>query len=216
MERARFLGRMAASVSHDMCNVLATIQQATGLLADYLALARKNQRLSLGVLPRFKYDDKFREIIGQVQTQVDRGQDLCETLSRLAHSPEEPAGPADLALAAWLMARLSGRLARKNKVVFTVEPGDGQALAGVALVDALAALDAALLGAAWRCREQGEVRLRAGQDGQEAFLDILNPALDAGEAGSLAVELAACQGPFRARAVSGGVRLGFPTASREG
>jgi len=216
MERARFLGRMAATISHDLCNVLATIQQASGLLGDYLALARKNQRLSLGVLPRFKYDDKFQEIIGQVQTQVDRGQDICETLSRLAHAPDEPAGPADLALAAWLIARLSGRLARKNKVVLAVEPGDGQALADISLVDALAALEEALLAAAWRCREQGEVRLRAGREGGQAYVDILNPALDAAEAGSLAGELTACKGAFRARAVEGGVRLDFPEASRKG
>ncbi|GFK93735.1 hypothetical protein NNJEOMEG_01569 [Fundidesulfovibrio magnetotacticus] len=216
MDRARFMGRMAASLSHDLCNVLAVIQQASGLMGDYLALARKNQRLSLGVLPKFKYDAKFQEIISQVQTQVDRGQDLCESLSRLAHSSDDAQSPTDLAFAAWLMARLSGRMAKKNKVAITVEPGDGRALADVAMVDALAALEAALLAAAWRCREQGELRLRGGLEGDEAYVDILNPALNAGEAGSLAGELAACRGPFQARAVEGGVRLGFPRAGREG
>ena len=213
MKKARFMGRMTASVCHDLSNILATIQQASGLLEDYLALARKESLKTMGIRPKFKHDAKFEEIIRQIQAQVDRGQGVCEVLSRLAHSPDEGQPAADLYQACSLLSELSGRVCRKHKVGMAVDGQMGQALAGITLIEALTVLETALLGVIWECRERGDIRLATGLGGGQAYVDILCDALGTGEAKSLARSLGGSEGePYTAHAVQGGVRLAFPGA----
>jgi signal transduction histidine kinase len=213
MKQARFMGRMAATVCHDLSNVLATVQQASGLLGDYLALARKESLKTMGLRPKFKYDAKFGEIIGQIQAQVDRGQDLCEHLSRLAHSPDEGQKGTDLYKSCTLLAGLAGRACRKHKVGLTVSGEPGAAVAGVTQIEALTALEAALLGLAWECRERGDIVLGPGADGDRVYVDFLCAALGPGEARSLAGSLGGGQeDSYLAQAIDGGVRLAFPKA----
>lgn len=207
------MGRMAATVCHDLSNVLATVQQASGLLGDYLALARKESLKTMGIRPKFKYDAKFGDIIGQIQAQVDRGQDLCEALSRLAHSPDEGQKGADLHKSCTLLAGLSGRACRKHKVGLEVEGEPGSVVAGVTQIEALTALEAALLGLAWECRERGDIRLKPGVDEKGVYVDFLCAALGPGEARSLASSLTGGgEEVYTAKAIDGGVRLAFPKA----
>lgn len=216
MDKARFMGRMAATLSHDLCNVLATIQQASGLLGDYLALARKESLKSMGLRPKFKYNDKFEEIIAQVQSSVARGQDMCEHLSHLAHSPDEGQEGSDLNFSVRLLVQLSGRMAKKHKLTLEVEQAPVAVLAEPSQIEVLVVLEAALLGVTWRCREQGSVRLVPGGDGDRVYVDILCQALDGGEAESLAKSLTGDKpGLLAAEALEGGVRLAFPKAGRE-
>lgn len=216
MDKARFMGRMAATLSHDLCNVLATIQQASGLLGDYLALARKESLKSMGLRPKFKYNDKFEEIIAQVQSSVARGQDMCEHLSHLAHSPDEGQDGSDLNFSVRLLVQLSGRIAKKHKLTLEVEQAPAAVLAQPSQIEVLVVLEAALLGVTWRCREQGRVRLVPGEDGDRVYVDIMCQALDGGEAQSLAKSLTGDKpGLLAAEALEGGVRLAFSKAGRE-
>lgn len=216
MDTTRFMGRMTATVSHDLCNVLATIQQASGLLGDYLALARKESLLSMGIRPKFKYDAKFADIIAQIAAQVNRGQDICEHLSALAHSPDEDQSGADMARASRLIAKLAGRVAKRHKVNLLVEEIPQTFLADVPLIDVLAALEAALLGVAWECGENRDLRLVPGEEGDSVHVDILCQDMVEGQAKSLAESLSEGNpGPFTAGAVQGGVRLAFPKAGRK-
>ena len=216
MDEARFMGRLTASVSHDLCNVLATIQQASGLLGDYLSLARRESLKSMGLRPKFKYNDKFEEIITQVQSSVARGQDMCEHLSHLAHSPDEGQDGSDLNFSVRLLVQLSGRIAKKHKLTLEVGQAPVAVLAEPSQIEVLVVLEAALLGVTWRCREQGNVRLEPGEDGDRVYVDILCQALDAGEAQSLAKSLTGDKpGLLAAEALEGGVRLAFRKAGRE-
>ena len=216
MDKVRFMGRMAATVSHDLCNVLATIQQASGLLGDYLSLARKESLKSMGLRPKFKYNDKFDEIIAQVQTQVNRGQDMCENLSRLAHAPDEGQEGADLARAIDLLAKMSSRVAKKHKVKLVVAPAPQECRAAVSLIEVLTVLETVLLGVAWECRERGDIVFAPGEDGDKVYVDILCQALGPGEAQSLVTCLAGDEsGPFAAGVIQGGVRLAFEKAGRK-
>jgi hypothetical protein len=216
MDKARFMGRMAATLSHDLCNVLATIQQASGLLGDYLSLARKESLKSMGLRPKFKYNDKFEEIITQVLSSVARGQDMCEHLSHLAHSPDEGQDGSDLNFSVRLLVQLSGRIAKKHKLTLEVVQAPVAVLAEPSQIEVLVVLEAALLGVTWRCREQGSVRLVPGEDGDRVYVDIMCQALDAGEAQSLAKSLTGDKpGLLAAEALEGGVRLAFCKAGRE-
>jgi signal transduction histidine kinase len=224
MDKARFMGRMTATASHDLCNVLATIQQASGLLGDYLALARKETLKSMGLRPKFKYNDKFDEIIKQIQSQVDRGQNICEHLSYLAHSPDEDQGETDLTQAAKLLVNLCGRVAKKHKVALSVAPTPGSSKAAkglktaktvVTMIEVLTALEAALLGVLRECREQGDIVFELGEAEGGVHVDILCQMLGPAEAKALVEALAGSKsGPYTAGVIQGGVRLAFEKAGR--
>ncbi len=216
MDRSRFMGRMAAAISHDLCNVLATIQQASGLMEDFLNLARKESLKSMGLRPKFKYHDKFQDIIGQVQSQVGRGQDMCEKLSILAHSADEDQGPADLGVALAVVTGFCGRAARKHKLTLELAPSTQRLPVHGCLIDVLSALEAAMLGVMWNCREQGAVSLTTGRTDGTVHVDIRCPALQPAEAQSLAATLSARRdGPYTIEQIQCGLRLAFPEAGRE-
>ncbi|GAB6037266.1 hypothetical protein JCM15519_18250 [Fundidesulfovibrio butyratiphilus] len=210
-DRAAFMGSVAAGLSHDLVNVLAIIQQSSGLLGDYLALARKESIKSLGFRPQFKYHDKFAEIIAQIKTQVERGQALCDDLNRLAHAPDEGTGDPDLGDACSLLAGLCARQARRAKSSLSVEEPQGERpVVKAQLVDVLVQMGQALAGVLDRCPGQGPVRLSAGVNGEYAYVDLLCQALDAEQAKALADERAVDKGCcLEVQAVDNGVRLRF-------
>lgn len=213
-ERAAFMGRVAAGLSHDLVNVLAIIQQSSGLLGDYLALARKESVKTLGLRPQFKYHDKFADIIGQIRTQVQRGQDLCDDLSRLAHAPDEEAGDPDLGDACTLLAGLCARQARRAKSSLAVdEPQGERPVVKGDLVEVLAQMGLVLTGVLDRCPGQGPVRLSAGVNGDGAYVDMVCQALEPDQAKALADERSKDKGCcLEVQAVDNGVRLRFARA----
>ena len=213
MNSARFMGRMNAGVSHDLCNVLATIQQSAGLLEDYLSLARKESLKTMGLRPKFKYHDKFDTIINEVQRQVKRGQDICEGLSRLAHSPDEGQTGTDLGVAAELLIKLCERVAKSHRMNLEVTRAGGKCIGKISLIEALTALEAALMGVIVARGDGSEVRFVPGSAENAVCVDVLCGGLREEDAVSLARTL--CDdtfGPFTAGAVRGGIRLVFEKA----
>ncbi len=122
MRQAAFMGAVTASITHELQNVLAIIQQSAGLMGDILDLSRKESLKSLGLRKGFQYHDKFKTLIAAIGEQVERGTGLSEGLNRLAHVPDDHSGRSDLARAARLLFSLIGRIARKKRVEFVLEP----------------------------------------------------------------------------------------------
>ena len=214
MKKACFMGQMAASLSHDLCNVLATIQQAAGLLDDYLGLARKESLKSLGIRPQFKYTDKFGSIIGQIRSHVGRGQDMCELLSRLAHAPDDNQGSAELAGAAQLLAALSERLVKRHKATLEVTPTLSQLRVDTPLIEALVLMHRCLALVLERGSGSGPVRLATAQAADGApCVDVTREGISADEAQALKNKLDPdLLGPVGALAIEGGLRLVFNAA----
>ncbi len=217
MKKACFMGQMAASLSHDLCNVLATIQQAAGLLDDYLGLARKESLKSLGIRPQFKYSDKFGSIIGQIRSHVGRGQDMCELLSRLAHAPDENQNEIELGGAAQLLAALSERLVKRHKTTLEVAPNLSQLRVDIPLIEALVLMHRCLALVLERGSGLGPVRLTTAQatDGAPC-VDVTRQGISADEAQALKNKLDPdLLGPVGAVAIEGGLRLVFNGADGE-
>ena len=216
MDNEKYLGRMAATVSHDLCNVLATIQQASGLMGDFLSLARKESLLSVGLRPKFKYHDKFQEIIAQVQAQVDRGQGICEKLSVLGHSTDDGPETADVGVAAALVGSLCGRAAKKHKAALEVACASDKLKASARLIDVLTALDTAVQTVLPFCGgERRVLRLIPGRGEGEVFIDIVCQELDTQRSEELVGALPPGKpGIFTVGIVQGGVRLAFAEAGR--
>jgi signal transduction histidine kinase len=121
---AHFFGRVAASYTHEIKNVLATISEAGGLMEDILSLAPDKRSGFLDRLPRS---------LDVVQEQIERGQHLTRQFNAFAHAADQD--PAQFALGETLemMADLTQRLARRKKTTVEVQP-DVQATLTVAPV----------------------------------------------------------------------------------
>lgn len=104
---AAFMGRITASVAHEMKNVLAIIKESTGLMEDIL---------SLGEGDPAAHKEKFSRVISNIGQQVGRGVDLATRLNRFAHCPDEIVSSVDLNQVVDQIVVLSRRFAKSKQV----------------------------------------------------------------------------------------------------
>ncbi|WP_147822453.1 HAMP domain-containing histidine kinase [Salidesulfovibrio onnuriiensis] len=112
-EDLQFFGRICASVSHDIKNVLAVVNEGAGLLSDLSIMAEKGMPLE---------PEKLRSVAGSIQNQIRRGDGIIKDLNTFAHSVDEPVGTVNLAEVITLVAALAKRLAAAKCV--TLEAGE--------------------------------------------------------------------------------------------
>ena len=98
----KFFGKMAASISHEVKNVLAIINENAGLLEDLCAMAEKGRPVD---------PVKIKTVSGKVIKQVQRGDEIIRRLNSFAHSADESVCDVDLCEAIKLVSGLSGRIA---------------------------------------------------------------------------------------------------------
>ncbi len=84
-----FFGRMTASISHEIKNTLAIVNENAGLLGDLALLMDKGRPLS---------PERLTTLAGNIRRQVQRADDIIRRLNRFAHSAHEPAASVDLGL----------------------------------------------------------------------------------------------------------------------
>jgi nitrogen fixation/metabolism regulation signal transduction histidine kinase len=101
-QKAAFMGKITAGVTHEILNVLAIIKESAGLLEDLLSLPQEKPP------PR----DKFLRTLNRIAAQVTRGVDLSTNLNAFAHTPDEAVTSVDLNQAVDRAASLGQRFAR--------------------------------------------------------------------------------------------------------
>ena len=102
-----FFGKIAAGVTHEMKNVLATINESNGLMADFLEMLKDTP---------FAYREKFQRSIGKIEEQVRRGVDIMAGFNRFAHTVDSPGVRIDLNEIVALTVSLAARFARLRGV----------------------------------------------------------------------------------------------------
>jgi len=112
---AQFMGRITASVAHEMRNVLAIIKESAGLIQDLL-------EISTDTSPKTK--EKFGRTLSKVQQQVERGVHLATRLNQFAHSSDEPVTGVDLNDTADQVAFLAQRLAKLKGISLLAVPAE--------------------------------------------------------------------------------------------
>jgi len=112
----QFFGEMSASLSHEIKNVLAIINEDAGLLGDYGVLAEKGRSLDPG---------RIKALAAKIGDHVRRADGLVKNLNRLAHSVKEPVGSIDLGETLAFVVSLAGRLASHRGVRLLVESPSG-------------------------------------------------------------------------------------------
>jgi len=75
-EQLEFFGKITASVTHELNNVLSIINEYTGLLKDLTLLAEQGKSLDL---------EKIQKIICNIEAQIKRKKDIIKLLNKFSH-----------------------------------------------------------------------------------------------------------------------------------
>jgi signal transduction histidine kinase len=118
-EEVVFQGRITASVSHELNNVLATISETAGLLADLTELGMSGRPLDAAEL---------RRSADTVVDEVRRGFRVVKTLNVFAHSNDTPVADVDLGELVALVTELAGYLSYASTVKSQCREGAGARL----------------------------------------------------------------------------------------
>ncbi len=103
----QFFGKMSASISHEMKNVLAIINENAGLLEDFVFMAEQG----VSVDP-----ERLKTLAGAVMKQIGRADGIVRKLNQFAHSIDETVARVDLNEIVEFVIALSERFAAMQRV----------------------------------------------------------------------------------------------------
>jgi len=110
-EEVQFFGRVSASVSHEIKNVLAIVNETAGLLEDLSLMAEQGIPLDPA---------RLKALSGKIKKQVRRADKIVKNMNRFAHSADSPRQDVDLGETLTLMCALVERVATMSGV--TLQP----------------------------------------------------------------------------------------------
>jgi signal transduction histidine kinase len=103
----QFFGRMSASISHEIKNVLAIINENAGLLEDFSLMADRGMPIDPG---------RLKTMAEKVKLQISRADGIIKNMNRLAHSIDETITTVDLDQTIELVMALTARIAAMRGV----------------------------------------------------------------------------------------------------
>tara|TARA_B100000614_G_scaffold243522_1_gene246823 strand:+ start:65 stop:757 length:693 start_codon:yes stop_codon:yes gene_type:complete len=106
-EGLQFFGRVNASISHELKNILAIISETSGFLNDLTDLARQGEPLNLSLLGNCNQS---------IAEEIQRGFTTIKKMNRFAHSVDVPVTEIDLMDTLSLTAQLAGFLSTTSTV----------------------------------------------------------------------------------------------------
>ncbi len=188
LRELRFFGKITASVSHELKNYLALINEYNGLLSDLIVAHEMGRDLDLA---------RLKSICGDVHRQVVAGGQVLDHLNGFAHSVDEQVRELDLGAHLALFVALSRRPAALKGVSLELAPAQRRVLLATrpyALLWALGlCLERCLAGAASGGRLGLGLALRDGRPALEFSGEkppSAEPDLPAGLLADLGAELA--------------------------
>lgn len=98
----QFFGKISASVSHEIKNVFAVINEAAGLLEDFTIMVDKGMPIE---------PERLKRVAKSIQGQVRRGDGIVKNINAFAHCTDEDAREVDLPETLGLIVALSTRMA---------------------------------------------------------------------------------------------------------
>ena len=103
----QFFGRISASISHEIKNVLAIVNENAGLLEDLTLLADRGKPLDPA---------RLKVMAAAVKKQVDRADVIVKNMNRFAHSIDQTITTVDLDQTIELVIALTARFAAMQGV----------------------------------------------------------------------------------------------------
>lgn len=114
-EELQFFGRVSASVSHEIKNVLAVINEGAGLLEDLTMMAEKGMPIA---------PDKLQHVARSILGQVKRGDRIVRNMNAFSHSVDQAVHAVDVDETVRLMVALCSRMAAMKNVALDVDQAD--------------------------------------------------------------------------------------------
>ncbi|RPJ16890.1 MAG: hypothetical protein EHM30_05195 [Desulfobacteraceae bacterium] len=108
-----FFGKVTASCSHELKNVLAVVNENAGLIEDLLELAAKGRTIDPA---------RLMTAAQAVKTQILRGDAIIKNLNRFAHCADEARADIAVDQAVELTMCIAARMAAMRGVVLTMTP----------------------------------------------------------------------------------------------
>jgi len=121
LEGLQFFGRVSASVSHEIKNVFAVINEAAGLIEDFTLMAEKGMPLD---------PERLKKAANAIQGQVRRGDGIVKNMNAFSHSIDEPVRETDLVRTLDLTVALATRLADMRQVKLSIGDVEPASLVG--------------------------------------------------------------------------------------
>jgi len=109
----QFFGKMTASISHEIKNVLAIINENAGLLEDFTLMAERGMAIET---------ERLKRLSQAVIKQISRADTIIKNMNRFAHSADESLKTADLNETLELVVFLSDRFASLRRVTIESKP----------------------------------------------------------------------------------------------
>ena len=110
-----FFGRISASISHELKNVLAIVNENAGLLEDLTLMADRGQAIDPA---------RLKIMATAVQKQVGRADEILKNMNRFAHSIDETVAEIDLNPTIRLFMALTDRFAAMRGVTVDLQLPD--------------------------------------------------------------------------------------------
>jgi signal transduction histidine kinase len=109
----QFFGKMSASISHEIKNVLAVINESAGLLEDLSLRAEKGEPLE---------PERLKKQAGSILKQIRRADGIVQNMNKFAHAIDEPVTRMDLGENVALVIALSSRFALMRGITLEAHP----------------------------------------------------------------------------------------------
>lgn len=116
----KFFGTMTASISHELKNRFAIVNEQAGLLTDFVRMAQKGRALD---------PERLMRLGESLKTQVSLADDLLGHMNRFSHSVDQPIGETDVDLVLVCIAGLARRTADRRNVTLDLRRSDAPAMA---------------------------------------------------------------------------------------
>lgn len=110
-QEIHYFGKVSASVSHELKNVLAILNEHAGLLQDFASMAEQGQPID---------QEKIRRIADNMLMQINRGDQIIKRMNRFAHTADESFGNVNLTELLKLVADMFERTATTRGIKITL------------------------------------------------------------------------------------------------
>ena len=114
-ENLRFFGKIVASISHEIKNVMAIINEKAGLLKDLTLMTEKGVALD---------PIRIQTLAEDLKLQIKRGDAIVQNMNKFAHSVDEDIQQVDLDELADLMTLLAERFASRMVVTLNLKTSE--------------------------------------------------------------------------------------------
>jgi DNA-binding response OmpR family regulator len=111
----QFFGKMSASISHEIKNVLAIINENAGLLKDLVYMAEKG----VDIEPQ-----RLQRVSDMIAKQINRADNIVKNMNVFAHSVDQNIDTVSLNDVMATVVALSGRFADMKGVLLNYEPSE--------------------------------------------------------------------------------------------